>query len=124
PDRSSTGTGARISALPQLHSSVVSRSSGMVVHLLLHRGSGRALLPRLDAEPPGAPSRKTLGATDNRGSLRVIALQQARGSLQLAIRPARRYGRHLLRTRMASATTRGSVRNHPRHGRYALVALA
>src|SRR5437879_5620884 len=63
-------------AFPRIYSGGVSRGVGLGFHVLLYRGSGGALLSRLDAEPSGAAARAERGAVDDCCSVWGLALQQ------------------------------------------------
>ena len=118
------GLCAWLSPPPRLYSHGVSRRVGMDLYVFLYCGSRGAFLSRVDAEPAGATPWATLGAVDDGCSLRALALQQARGALQLAICRACCAGGDLLWTGVASGAQGGGVGCYACVRRYALVALA
>ena len=117
-------TGAWISALSCVCSDGLSRCAGLALHVFLYCGSGGAFLSGVDAEFAGAAIWEELGARHYGCSVWALALQQARGAFQLAIRFACCAGWGILWASVASGAAGWCVCGHACVGGYTVVDLA
>ena len=94
------------------------------VYTLLRGDAGGAVLPRIAAQYVGAPYWNAPGAVDHGVVVRLGALQQTGGVLQLALRNFGQCRRNVLRPRVAGAAALVSIVHYSCDSGHGVVNLA